>query len=227
MIAYLLLPVMLMSLSFYIYSVYRCRLRTRVVSKAVTSLVFAAIAVVSCWAGNADRRYFGYILAALLICTFGDVFLEIARDDERGINYFIYSLSAFLVAHVAFLVLFCMLTGVYLADFIVTAVLVAAAVLAARLLRFDFLNMEGYVLVYTVVVTFMFVKSLSLTYGPLEFSMRNSLVGLGAGLFILSNALYSFTLFRRKKAHKCLPGVTAAVYYTGQTLIALSVLFAR
>ena len=226
MITYLLLPVMLVSLSFYIYSVYRCRLYTRVVSKAVTSLVFTAIAVVSCWAGNADRRYFAFVLTALLLCTFGDVFLEISRDDERGINYFVYALTAFLAAHAAFLILFCRMTGLYIVDFVVTGLMVIVAVVCARALKFDFLNMGGYVLFYAAVVSFMFVKSLSLTYGHLEFSMRNSLVAGGAGLFIFSNVLYAFLLFR-PHAHKSLPGLSAAVYYTGQTLIALSVLFAR
>lgn len=232
MITYLLLPAMLISLCFCIYSVYRCRLSTRVVSKAVTSLIFIAIAVVSCWAGDADRRYFGFVLTALLLCTFGDVFLEISREDERGINYFIYSLGAFLAAHALFLIAFMNLTGVYAADFIVTAAMVLIAVACARALHFDFLNMGGYVLVYAIVVSFMFVKSLSLTYGPsllsgpLAFSARNSLVAAGAGLFILSNVLYAFVLFRRG-THKSLPGIIAAVYYTGQTLIALSVLFAR
>ncbi|WP_312644289.1 lysoplasmalogenase [Hydrogenoanaerobacterium sp.] len=225
MITYLLLPVMLVSLSFYIYSVYRCRLRTRVISKAITSTVFIAVAVLACWAGNSNRSYFAFILTALILCTFGDVFLEISKHDALGINYFVYALSAFFAAHVAFLFLFCRFTGVYPLDFFATAAILIVLVVAAKLMRLDFFNMESYVFAYAIVVTFMFVKSLSLIYGGHSYSVRNVLVASGAGLFLLSNAVYSLVLFR-KKSHPALRAVSAAVYYTGQTLIALSVLFA-
>lgn len=225
MITYLLLPLMLASLSFYIYSVYRCRLLTRVISKVITSAVFIAIAILAHWVGKGNSRYFVFIIIALSICTFGDVFLEISKHDSLGINYFIYALSAFFIAHIAFLFLFCRITGVYPLDFFATALILIILVLTAKFFHLDFLNMDNYVFAYAVAMTFMFVKSLSLMYGGHLVSTRNILVATGAGLFLVSNIIYSFILFR-KNTHSALHAVSAVVYYTGQTLIALSVLFA-
>lgn len=225
MITYLLLPVMLFSLCYYIYSLYRCRLRTQVIAKAITSLVFVAVAVVACHAANADLSYFAFMLTALSLCTFGDVFLEISKTDELGINYFIYALIAFFAAHVTFLLLFCRITGVYPLDFFATAAILALLALLARWLKFDLFNMDNYVFAYATVVTFMLVKSFSLLYGERLYSARNVLVATGAGLFFVSNILYSLVLFRKKKP-PFLRVVSSVVYYTGQTLLALSVLFA-
>lgn len=226
MITYLLLPVMLVSFAFYIYSLYRCRVRTRVISKAVTSAVFVAIALLSCWAGGANLRYFVYILIALVLCTFGDVFLEISHSDELGINYFIYALFAFFAAHVAFLLLFCSIAGITLVDIVLTAAIVGVLVLLSKLCRLTYFNMGGYVFFYAVVMSLMFVKSLSLLYVPQYFGARNILVACGASLFLISNLAYAFISFR-KVTSKWMYALTSAVYYTGQTLISLSVLFAR
>lgn len=226
MITYLLLPVMLVSFAFYIHSLYRCRLRTRVISKAVTSAVFVAIAVLSCWAGSSNLRYFTYILIALVLCTFGDVFLEISHSDELGINYFIYALLSFFAAHVAFLLLFCSIAGITLVDVFLTAGIVGVLVLFSKLCGLTYFNMGGYVFFYAVVMSFMFVKALSLIYVPQYFGARNILVACGASLFLISNIAYAFISFRKVKS-KRMYAITAAVYYTGQTLISLSVLFAR
>jgi len=223
-VTYLLLPLMLISLSFYIYSVYRCRLLTRVVLKAFTSAVFIAIAILAHWAGNGNLSYFVFTIIALILCTFGDVFLEIAKHDSLGINYFVYALSAFFTAHIAFLVLFCRITGVYSLDFFATAAILILLVILAKTMHLDFLNMDNYVFAYAMAMTLMFVKSLSLLYGGHYTSIRNIMVATGAGLFLVSNIIYAFILFR-EKSHPVLYAVSAVVYYTGQTLIALSVLF--
>lgn len=224
MATYFLLPVMAVCIAFYVYSIYRCRLRTRVVAKAVTSLVFLSISIISGWLGHADRSYFAFILVALFLCSFGDVFLEIAREDELGINYFVYSLSSFFLAHVSFLVAFCSIAGIYVLDFIYTGALVAILFLFSRLLKLDFFNMGYYVLCYAVVVSFMFIKSLSLIYLTNLASTRNWLVAVGAGLFLLSN--FAFILAFRLEKKRRLHAFASCIYYTGQTLIALSVLFA-
>ncbi|WP_343253068.1 lysoplasmalogenase family protein [Ligaoa zhengdingensis] len=226
MIAYLLVSALALSLCFYFFSLYRNRQRIRVLSKAITSLLFVAIAVAACWVADADRHYFIYLLIALALCTFGDVFLEISKTDELGINYFIYALISFFSANVAFLILFCSIAGVFPLDFFVSAAVLALLALGARLLRIDFLNMHSYVTAYALTAIFMFVKSLSLLYGAGAHLMRNQLVALGGGLFFLSNLLYAFYLFLPRARNRTMEGVGAAVYYTGQTLIALSILFA-
>ncbi|MEG2852076.1 MAG: lysoplasmalogenase family protein [Hydrogenoanaerobacterium sp.] len=226
MAVYLLIPAIIVSYVFYVYSVYRCRLRTRVMAKALTSLIFVAIAVVSHYVSGSNKRYFVFMLVALSLCTFGDVFLEISKTDDYGINYFIYSLGFFFAAHVAFCALFCVLTGVYPVDFFATAAFLALLALIGRKLKLDFLNMDSYVLGYAVVISFMFVKSLSLLYGMRIYVAYNVLVALGAGLFFIASISYAILLFGKKRPRP-LTTATTGIYYTGQVLLALSVLFTK
>ena len=226
MLSYLLVPLILISFCFYVYSVYRCRLRTRVLAKAFTSLIFVVISISSYFAAGSNTHYFVFMLIALSLCTCGDVFLEISQTDELGINYFIYSLSFFFAAHVAFLTLFCFISGVSPIDFFATAAVLALMALVSRLMKLDFLNMDSYVLGYSVVVAFMLVKSFSLLYGVHGYSARNILVATGAGLFFASNVIYGFTFFGKKTRPK-LGAASTGIYYAGQVLIALSVLFAK
>lgn len=226
MLTLILLGALIASFCFYVYSVYRCRLRTRVMAKAFTSLIFVAIAAASFVASRADTRYFVFIIIALALCTCGDVFLEISKTDELGINYFIYSLGFFFAAHVAFTALFCTITGVYPVDFFMTAAILTVIALISRRLKLDFLNMESYILGYAVVISFMLVKSFSLIYGVQSYSTRNIFVAVGAGLFFIASLLYAVSIFG-KKIPRSLASVITGIYYAGQVFIAFSVLFAR
>ncbi|MCF2905437.1 lysoplasmalogenase [Octadecabacter sp. CECT 8868] len=160
---------------------------------------------------------------ALAFGTLGDLYLS--RHGERN---FLYGLIAFLIGHLAYVVLLWQLGGGITPLFaepwrllVSTALVATAATIVWRLLP-HLGAMRGPVLVYSGVIILMGLSALGL---PVTWPL--SLAIVGALFFIASDAILGFELFvfhgvQRRGAAMLL----WALYWGGQSLILLAVLWA-
>lgn len=178
--------------------------------KPLTTALILALAVL---APNADPRYQLAIGAGLALSLAGDVFLMLPRDR------FLPGLVSFLLAHVAYLIAFT--SGpryeAAAAPFVAFG-LVGAAIFAllwpglSRRLRVP-------VAVYVVVITLMAGVALARW---LEFGGWAALTAaVGAGLFVMSDALLALDRFRW--SFSAARAAVLGTYWAAQYLIAVSV----
>jgi uncharacterized membrane protein YhhN len=156
--------------------------------------------------------YQRFILLGLLFSLAGDVFLMLPGDR------FIQGLVSFLIAHVFYIAGFTSGTGFGHAGWIIAAVILAGAAMAALLLPFTG-KMRLPVLVYMMVILVMAQQSWDRFYASRG---TNSLfAAIGATLFVFSDFLLAWNRFRRP--FNSAEAVKLTAYFAAQLLIALSV----
>ncbi len=175
--------------------------------KTAPILLFAAASLV---AGGP-----GWLILALLLSAAGDLALS-----REGRTAFLAGLSAFALAHLAFILLFQSLGGSQLWDALARAPVWSALLVGAALSTEIWLAphtgaMRWPVRIYVALITVMGLAALAL---PAGFGG----VAVGAGLFILSDMVLSVRLFRLTGASPwALPAALAlwVLYIAGQALI--------
>ncbi len=193
-------------------------------AKGVCSFLFVAAAVLS-WSFGPRRLpgMFAVLLAALLLCAFGDVLLgvsnmAVSHPDKR---FFVAGGLSFAVAHVLFVVLFSALWAMHWYDWIFPLLLLAV-MLALDLkgkVRLKKLRYLAYV--YTVLVGLMAWKAAGgLLYAAAPGTGAVE-VCVGAMLFLISDILLLFLYFGVRR-FKWLRSANLISYYMGVYLLALS-----
>jgi len=182
---------------------------SRVFFKMVASTGFLAIAAVG---GALETPYGQLVLAALVGCWFGDLFL--AFRDER---LFLAGLVSFLLGHVGLIVAFFIL-GVATPWCI--GAFIALVPVAAVVLRWIYPHlpkrMVGPVLAYMLVISTMVLAAAG-AFG----SGATLLVLLGAALFYVSDIFVARDRFIKSDQVNNVVGIP--MYYTAVTLLAFSV----
>lgn len=183
----------------------------RVASKPVASLGFLATAV---FAGAFDSAYGRWVLLALVLCFWGDVFL--LSRERRG---FLLGLASFLLGHGVFVAAFVVLgalNGVAASSLVV---LVPVALAAGGWLWSDVPGpMRGPVLAYIAVITAMVAAAFGAASSTPEAALP---IGAGAVLFFVSDLFVARDRFKVADWRNGLFGLP--LYYAGTTLLALSV----
>jgi len=180
-----------------------------------TSLVILA-ALASFWQGGGQSAGYGIgVLAGLALCMAGDMMLMFPQDRRA----FLAGLVFFLLGHVAYGATFAVLGGFRAGDWVSAALLLLAGLLLFLYLRPGLGGMQGPVVVYILVITFMVNRGVSL-FGSDAFSRAQAcMIAAGAVLFYVSDVMLAVARYARPfRYHR----ISLAFYYAGQALIALA-----
>ena len=185
--------------------------RGQSVPKALVK-TFATLALTA-WAWMAGGPV--VLVAALALSAAGDAFL--AGDGDR---WLLPGMAAFFAAHVAYMLLFWDIMPGTSAGWQTGAQIVLALVAAGYLgWLLPYLGkMRLPVIAYTAII-------LMMGAGAIALAPTNTLILVGALMFILSDAILAWQLFREPGRQNVAASVTLwLLYFGGQVLIALGVL---
>ncbi len=214
---------MLISLGFLIYFNYHPHGYKMPIVKTITSLLFIAICVSSYKILYFNTQYFIFILFALITSLIGDVFLAFNtnKDDEVS-KMFVYGLISFSIGHIFFSLAFATLTPVLIWHVLLFILISIISILFLNLIKgFDFKGAYKLVVTYSIIISFMVTRALSLTPLIHENFLSTILIIIGACLFFLSDLILCFIYFH-KKSPSYMTALNLLCYYVGQGLIALS-----
>ncbi|HOI73721.1 MAG TPA: lysoplasmalogenase [Syntrophales bacterium] len=213
-IAVLLLPatVLLVSLLHF-------RKRESLRGVLLTKSALSALFVLAALSGpHGNPRYFALVLAGLLFCMAGDVFLVSASR-----RLFLAGLLAFLTGHVLYSAAFFTMAAPGLATVIAAAVCLPSGGAFFLWLRPRLGKMALPVAAYIAVISVM-VAGASTLAGESELPVDGRVLALtGAVLFYLSDVFVARQRFVKPEFLNRLIGLP--LYYAGQFLIAFSTLF--
>lgn len=214
---------MLISLGFLIYFNYHPHGYKMPIVKTITSLLFIAICVSSYKILYFNTQYFIFILFALITSLIGDIFLAFnTNGDDEVSKMFVYGLISFSIAHIFFSLAFATLTPVLIWHVLLFILISIISILFLNLIKgFDFNGAYKLVVTYSIIISFMVTRALSLTPLIHENFLNTILIIIGACLFFLSDLILCFIYFH-KKSPSYMTALNLLCYYVGQGLIALS-----
>jgi uncharacterized membrane protein YhhN len=174
-------------------------------------LTTALVIIVAVLSGYGQRSGYWYlIVAGLLLCLAGDVFLMLPDD------WFVHGLLSFLGAHIVFAVAFLSVTRA-VTPWLVVSVLVVASALYAALYR-GLAKMKIPVLVYVIAISVMAWRAWE---GWLDRPAAGSLMAAGSTiLFMISDSTLAFDRFRGH--FRSAQAVILSTYFASIVLLSLS-----
>jgi len=183
----------------------------------LTKPVLSALFVMTTLIGpHTNSKYFVLVLAGLLLCMAGDVFLIFISSKKL----FLAGLVSFLAGHVLYSISFFSMASPGTLALIVAALCLVVSGSVFAWLRPHLGTMLGPVFVYMIVITVMVIGAASLTENDhLSFAGR-ALAFSGAVLFYVSDIFVARHRFIRKEYVNRLAGLP--LYYAGQFMIAYS-----
>jgi len=204
-------------LAVLLYCKYRRDTAWILVSKTLTSLAFVAAGLLALRENPGAAGYALWILIGLLLSAAGDIFLVYGERPRA----FLWGLSFFLLAHIAYGVIFTILSGLQVWDAVFFLLLVGIGVTARRFARIDLKRMTFPVALYLLAISYMVSQAFSicLAQGPTALAV---MAGLGALLFFASDSFLAWNKFKRP--FNAYGALNLTTYYTGQLLLALSIL---
>jgi uncharacterized membrane protein YhhN len=215
--AIILTALMYVSLGFLLYYKNRDENKPILIFKTLTSLLFIGIAL----AGALYKGFGVYsimMIIGFVMCTLGDVLILNKKNTTR----FISAILAFLLGHVFFASAFCAVFGYHWLDAVLIVVIMCIAFYVYKSQKFSLGKFLYPVAGYAFVITVMLVKAVSVIYLGNHSPLFTLAVSLGAAMFFASDAILVFLVF--KKFSKKGSAINLILYYTGQALLALSIL---
>jgi uncharacterized membrane protein YhhN len=213
--AFYLLPILIATVFLLIRAEIRKEKRLVYVFKPISTLLVIAVALLSILEPANNRVFTGGILIGLLLSLGGDVALMFQENRK----YFSLGLGLFLLAHLAYTIVFSMLGRPSGWDILSAAILLTMAIGFYNMIRPNLGTMRLPVIIYIVVISVMVNRSVSTLAGP-AFSMRQGiLIVTGALLFYVSDILLAANRFWKPWRYN---RISLAFYYAGQFLIALA-----
>jgi uncharacterized membrane protein YhhN len=178
--------------------------------KPLATLLILALAL-SLPPARADYRTL--IAAGLLFSTAGDVFLMLPRDR------FVAGLASFLVAHLCYVGAFSIGMPFPAAPLLWLPFFAAGGLVVALVWPGLKPALRAPVVVYVIVIAAMAGQATGRWYGM--GSLAALAAAIGAGLFVVSDAVLAIDRFRWK--FRAARAITLATYWSAQLLIALSI----
>lgn len=185
--------------------------------KSICSLLFVITAIIQ---PHFIPSYYHYVLAGLVLCLSGDVFLAVPRHDT-----FLYGLIAFLLGHLLYIFGFISVAKSGQELWIVSFVVVAVSVFVYGRIFPYLASMKISVLVYVAVISVMLIAAWSVMSNPSLGKSGRSMVFFGAFFFYISDMFVARDRFYRKEFSNRFFGLP--LYYSGQFLLALSIGFLK
>ncbi len=188
--------------------------RTVYWTKPLATLLVIAVAELSWQTPAAESRYTAWVLVGLALSLVGDVALMFPQPKA-----FLIGLVGFLLAHVAYTIVFTLYNPWQPADWVTAFLLLLAAGALYRYLEPNLGKMKRPVILYIVVICVMVNRAVSTLFGDALTPAQGWLIALGAFLFWLSDLMLGINKFGRPFRWNRL---SLALYYGGQLLIASS-----
>ena len=208
------IPVLLVTVFLLIRAEFRGQQRQVYFFKPLSTLLVILVAALSLTTPKADAGYTAGILAGLILSLGGDVALMFPSAKA-----FLAGLALFLLAHVAYAVVFTLFNGFHAGDLVSGVVLLALAIAVYLYLRPGLGKMDSPVVGYIVIICLMVNRAISAFFGTAFTPTQAWLIAAGAVLFWISDLMLAVNRFRRPfRTHR----LGLAFYYGGQLLIALS-----
>ena len=182
-------------------------------TKTPLSLLFIAAALMQ---AHPDPGYFLILLAGLVFCLGGDVFLAL-----RGDRMFLFGLISFLTGHLFYVAAFFYLAGANGWTLTGLAAVILAGIPVYRWLAPHLGNMKGPVILYILVISVMLCGAFSVVGASEIPAAARTTVFSGALLFYLSDIFVARQRFIKDAFQNRLIGLP--LYYAGQFLLAFSV----
>lgn len=193
-------------------------------AKGICSLLFVAAGVLAWTLGpGGSWQRFALLLAALVLCAFGDVLLGVANKASQHPDkrYFIAGALSFAAAHVLFVLLFAALAPFRWYDWAPSLLLVGILLVLDKKDKVRLKKMRPLAYVYTALIGLMFWKAV----GGLLFTAAPGpgavVICVGAALFLLSDVILLFLYFGVRR-FKWLRSANLLTYYVGIYLLSLS-----
>ena len=208
-------PVLVVVLLFLIRAGVLERQRQIYIFKPISTLLVIAVALLSFRDPAWNLTYTIGVIIGLVLSLGGDIALMF--EDNR--NAFTLGLGLFLLAHVAYTVVFTLLGRISVWDGLSIAVLLAVGAGFYTLIRSNLRKMRVPVIAYMLVIAVMVSRAAATLASP-DFSTEQALmIVVGALLFYLSDAILAAHWFWKPWRYR---RVSLAPYYIGQFLIALA-----
>lgn len=186
----------------------------RLLTKPFLSALFIATALTG---PRADPEYFNLVLAGLLLCMAGDLFLIFFSSKKL----FLAGLVSFLTGHVLYTIAFFTLAGSGRGNWIVIALVLAVSGVVFVWLRPHLGKMLVPVLAYIAIITAMVIGAAALAdTEKVRFSGR-ALAFSGALLFYVSDIFVARHRFVTRNFFNRVVGLP--LYFAGQFMIAFSI----
>ncbi len=188
--------------------------------RLLTKPFLSALFVVTALTGTqADPGYFRSILAGLLLCMAGDIFLIFFFSKKA----FLAGLVSFLAGHFFYTVAFFSIAGQGSANWMVIAFFLVFSSVAFAWLRPHLGKMLVPVLAYITVITAMVIGAASLAWTDTIRFPGRALAFAGALLFYISDLFVARQRFMIQNFFNRAVGLP--LYYAGQFMIAYSIRF--
>lgn len=189
--------------------------RQSYIFKPLSTLLIIAAAVIAFWEPSQEPVFTIGVLVGLLFSLGGDIALLFQENPKA----FRIGLVLFLMAHIAYILVFSLLGQFTSWDILSGAILLAAGLSFYRLLRTNLGPMKFPVIAYIVIISLMVNRAIASFTSP-EFSTTQAwMISTGAVLFFISDVLLAANRFLRPSKYL---RINLAFYYAGQMLIALA-----
>ncbi|MEW5873393.1 MAG: lysoplasmalogenase [Chloroflexota bacterium] len=183
--------------------------------KPICTLLVIGIALLALLEPAPNKTYLSGVLLGLLFSFGGDLALMFQENRKA----FMIGLVLFLLAHVAYTVLFALLGRFSAWDILSTVVLLAVGLGFYRLIQPNLGAMKLPVIIYIVVISLMVSRAISTLFNPAFTTGQGIMIAVGAVLFYVSDLILAAGRFWKPwKYHR----ISLVFYYSGQLLIALA-----
>jgi uncharacterized membrane protein YhhN len=184
------------------------------VFKPLSTLLVIAVICLAFSEPSQNLTYTLGILVGLILSLGGDIALMF--DHKRA---FAAGLALFLLAHIAYIVTFSLLSPFSSWEYTAMAALAAAGLGFYRLIRSGLGKLKGPVIAYILIISLMVSRAFSTLFSPNFSEKQGLLIFFGALLFYLSDMILAANRFWRPWKYN---RISLLFYYSGQLLLALA-----
>ncbi|CAG0936402.1 putative membrane protein [Thermoflexales bacterium] len=212
------IPVLVVSVILLIRAEILKEQRQIYVFKPISTLLVIIIALLSFLEPGHNQVYTVGILVGLLLSLGGDVALMF-QENRRAFGV---GLGLFLLAHVAYTVVFLRMGRFSGWDILSAGLLLSVGVSLYALMQPNLGALRLPVAIYIIVISLMVNRAVSVLAGSALSNVPGVMVVVGAVLFYVSDVILAASRFWRTwRYHR----VSLAFYYSGQLLLALAASF--
>ena len=183
--------------------------------KPISTLLVIAAAAFSLLEPAQNPIYIIGVLAGLLLSFGGDMTLMLKNHPKA----FTRGLVLFLLAHVAYTVVFMLLGTFSVPDLLSAGLLLLAGIMCYHLFRPNLGKMKIPVMAYIVIISVMVNRAAAAFTSPVFSATQGIMIFFGALLFYISDIILAANRFWKPWPFN---RVSLAFYYSGQLLIALA-----
>ncbi len=209
------IPLLVVTVFFLIRAEILEKRRQIYILKPISTLLLIVVALLSFLEPAQNLTYAVGVLLGLLLSFGGDMALMFQENRKA----FAVGLVLFLLAHVAYAVVFALLGRSSAWDALSALVLLAVGAGFYALIKSNLGAMRVPVIVYIIVISVMVNRAVSTLVSPVFGGGQAIMVTTGAVLFYISDVILAAGRFWKPcKYHR----ISLAFYYSGQLLIALA-----